>query len=351
MFKPACILACALSLAAAELPPNQWVRLAQDSAGGRRGSALRYAPPTGAFFLWGFIDHDPELPQEHPLMEAPEYDVVAFDPLDARWRSHLPPRREREWGRKLPLAYIPRTYSAITTGSERTVLRGPTDERGGVPRPDLNIVFDQVEWHPDLKSLVYFTGGLTAAYHPAERHWSDLRPAHAPPPVVGGSLAFDPVNREMVLFGGGHVAERNRDGKLVGYTGTWALRGGDWRRVPSNLEPPPRMNTRLVADTRNGLLVLFGGDGQSRFLADTWIYDCKTRAWRVSRAPAGPEPRAGHFTVYDPGTGWVIVGGGYNRRDLTDMWATTPPPTAGAGSPQRRPPDSTSAPIWPPTSA
>jgi hypothetical protein len=25
--------------------------------------------------------------------------------------------------------------------------------------------------------------------------------------------------------------------------------------------------------------------------------------------------------VYDPATGWVIVGGGYNRRDLTDMWA------------------------------
>jgi hypothetical protein len=25
--------------------------------------------------------------------------------------------------------------------------------------------------------------------------------------------------------------------------------------------------------------------------------------------------------VYDPETGWVIVGGGYSRRDLTDMWA------------------------------
>ena len=25
--------------------------------------------------------------------------------------------------------------------------------------------------------------------------------------------------------------------------------------------------------------------------------------------------------MYDPETGWVIIGGGYNRRDLTDMWA------------------------------
>ena len=38
-------------------------------------------------------------------------------------------------------------------------------------------------------------------------------------------------------------------------------------------------------------------------------------------AGAGPEPRAGHFTVYDPEFGWIILGGGYNRRDLTDMWA------------------------------
>ncbi len=81
------------------------------------------------------------------------------------------------------------------------------------------------------------------------------------------------------------------------------------------------MNTRMVTDTRNQVLVLFGGDGQSHYLADTWLYDLKSREWRLSKAPGGPEARAGHFTVYDPQTGWVIIGGGYNRRDLTDMWA------------------------------
>src|SRR5262249_46089751 len=50
------------------------------------------------------------------------------------------------------------------------------------------------------------------------------------------------------------------------------------------------------------------------------IFDLKSRTWRESKAP-GPEPRAGHFTVYDPVSGLVIIGGGYNRRDLTDMWA------------------------------
>src|SRR5262245_32714242 len=149
---------------AADLPANEWVQLVQDPAGGRRGSAVRYAPDAGAFFLWGFFDHDPAFPQEQALMEVPEYDMVAFEPGVGRWQNHLPKPREREWSRKLPLAVVPRTYAAITTGSERTVLRGATNDAPGVPRPDLNIVFDQVVWHPGVKSLVYFTGGLTAAY-------------------------------------------------------------------------------------------------------------------------------------------------------------------------------------------
>lgn len=256
-------------------------------------------------------------------MPIPEYDVVAFDPAEGRWRSHLPPQREKDWSRRLPLAWIPRTYAGITTGSERTLMRGPNDQAGGVARPDLNMVFDQVAYHPPSRSLIYFTGGLTAAYEVAARRWRDLAPAQSPPPVLAGSLEYDPIHDELVLFGGGHVAERAPDGRLAGYTGTWTYRPRDnqWRRLPALILPPPRMNTRMVCDRRNQVLVLFGGDGQSRYLADTWLFDLARREWRPSRATGGPEARAGHVTVYDPETGWVIIGGGYNRTDLTDMWA------------------------------
>jgi hypothetical protein len=309
-------------LLAPQEPPNTWVELRKDPAGGRRGSSIRWAPEAGAFLLWGFMDHDPDLPQEHPVIEVPEYDMVSFDPAERQWRPHFPRSREADWKKKLPPATVPRTYSGITTGSERTVLRGLSGE-GGVARPDLNIVFDQAAYHPPTKSLVYFTGGLTAAYDVASRRWTDLAPPRSPPPVLGGSLAHDPVNDEIVLFGGGHVAEPGPDGKLSGFTGTWvySFKERDWRPLKVDLQPPPRMCTRMVTDAKNQAIVLFGGDGQSRFLADTWIYDLKARAWRASRAPGGPEARAGHFTVYDPETGWVILGGGYNRRDLADMWA------------------------------
>ncbi len=307
----------------AQLPANTWTLLRQDPAGARRGSALRYAPKAGVFVLWGFMNDDPDLLQEQPLMRIPEYDVVAFDLAGKQWQSQFPFEWEAAWKKQLPLAYVPRTYSGITTGSERTVLRGPTADREGVPRPDLNIVFDQVAYHPPTDSLIYFTGGLTAAYHVQKRRWTDLRPSQSPPPVLAGSLAYDPLHDEIVLFGGGHVAEQGRDGRIVGYTGTWSYRFRENRWLPLALEtqPPPRMNTRLVCDTKNQQLVLFGGDAQSHYLADTWIFDLKTRTWRPSKAASGPEARAGHFTVYDPETGWVIIGGGYNQKDLTDMWA------------------------------
>lgn len=318
-----CASCASVACLAQDLPPNRWVELVRDPTGARRGSAIRYEPSAGQFFLWGFMNGDPELPQEQPLMEIPEFDVVVFDAAVRRWRNHLPAQAEKEWSRRLPLAYVPRTYAGITTGSERSVMRNATDDEPAVPRPDLNIVFDQVAYRPADHSLYYFTGGLMAAYDTARRRWRDLRPAHSPPPVLGGSLAYDPLHDEIILFGGGHVAERAPDGALRGYTGTWvySVRENDWRQLPLRVQPPPRMVTRIVTDSRNQVLVVFGGDGQTRYLADTWIFDLKTRTWREAKAAGGPAPRAGHFTVYDPETGLTLIGGGYNRKDLADMWA------------------------------
>lgn len=311
---------------AQELPEGRWSELHRDHLGARRGSSFRYVEKSGHFLLWGFMTPTMNLLQEHPLLEVPEYDMVAFDPATRKWTNHLPPQAEREWSKKLPLAYVPRTYSALTTGSERTIMRGLSNDPPAVPRPDLNIVFDQVAYRPADDSLYYFTGGLTARYDVAKRRWHDLNPAHTPPPVMAGSLAYDPLHDELVLVGGGHIAEKTGNAPPRGYTGTWIFRikENDWVQLPPGVQPPPRMVTRAVTDTRNQTLVLFGGDGQRTYLADTWIFDLKTRQWRESKAPAGPPPRAGHFTVYDPVSGKVIIGGGHNRKDLADMWAYDP---------------------------
>ena len=53
----------------ADIPQfNRWVQVSKDMAGARPGSALRYVPESHAFFLWGFMNDDPDLLQEQPLM-------------------------------------------------------------------------------------------------------------------------------------------------------------------------------------------------------------------------------------------------------------------------------------------
>ena len=301
--------------------PNTWNRVAQDEQGARRSSSFRYVEEGGYFLLWGFhgyVMSDYGNP-EKPWHGNKEYDLVAFDPRTGRWESRLPFEREEQWRATPPPMHMCSYYQGITIGSHRPQLK----EREGVLRPDLNIVFDQVTYDRRRARMIYFTGGRTFAYDVKARKWSDAAPEGGPPPVLGGSLCYDRRNDEVVLFGGGHVAEPGPGGAPVGWTGTWIYQCANarWKPLPGGTQPPPRLCTRLVEDTKNGVLVAFGGDSHTDYLADTWIYDTRTRQWRASRAPGGPPPRAGHFTVYDPGTGWVIIGGGYNRQDLTDMWA------------------------------
>ena len=43
------------------------------------------------------MNDDPELLQEQPLMQIPEYDMVTFDPDEGRWRNHFPVECQREF--------------------------------------------------------------------------------------------------------------------------------------------------------------------------------------------------------------------------------------------------------------
>ena len=304
-----------------DIPDNTWTLLAKDEQGARRNSSFRYADDQGCFVLWGFMGFvteyygNPEVPYE----DNAEYDIVVFDPRVGRWENQFPFEKEEEYSRELPPMHLCGYYQGITTGSRRTQLK----VRQGVLRPDLNMVFDQVAYDSRRSRMVYFTGGRTFAYDTKKRAWFDIAHGASPPPVMGGSLCYDPFNDRIVLAGGGHVAEAAENGGLAGYTGTWLYdcQLGEWSPLESESQPSPRMCTRLVCDTKNEVLVLFGGDAQSEYRADTWVFDTRTSQWRKSGSPGGPPPRAGHFTVYDPATGWVIIGGGYNRQDLTDMWA------------------------------
>lgn len=303
-----------------ELPPNTWSRILREDHGARRFSSFRYVPHIDRFLLWGFHGYtsDKYGDQDEPWSGNKEYDMVAYNPEEGRWENHLPKNKLNEWSKSLPPMHLTSRYQGITPGYYPPQLK----EREGVLRPDLNIIGDQVAYDSKRHRMVYFTGGRTFAYKVEERKWLAIDGETPPPPVSFGSLCYDPFKDRIILFGGGHVAEPGPEGRAVGYTDTWTYdcESGQWSPVDTGGDPPPRMCTRLVYDNRNKVIVVFGGDSQSHWLADTWMLDLKSDTWRKSKSPRMPQARAGHFTVYDPATGLVIVGGGYNHGELTDMW-------------------------------
>jgi hypothetical protein len=306
---------------APKLKPNTWSRMAEDLQGARRFSSFRYVPDIDRFLLWGFygfISDNYGNPEE-PWTDNKEYDMVSFNLRDGHWENHLPKSKQAEWSKALPPMHQVDSYMGITPGYYYSQLK----EREGVVRPDLNIVGDQVTFDSKRRRMVYFIAGRTFAYDVTNRTWSDIAAGVNPPPVSFGSLCYDPFNDRIVLFGGGHVAEPGPDGRPVGYTGTWMYDCGtsQWTRVKTSGDPSPRMCARMVCDTKHEVMVVFGGDAQTHWLQDTWKFDLKNYDWVKSKSTRAPEARAGHFAVYDPATGFVLVGGGFNRKDLTDMWA------------------------------
>jgi hypothetical protein len=302
------------------IPHNTWIEISRDTTGGRRSSSIRYAESEGAFLLWGFHGYRSSYygSPEKPWDGNNEYDIVALNVANGSWESHLPFDKQDEWAVDPPPMHMASYYQGITIGSHRPQLK----VRDGILRPDLNIVFDQVTWDSRRNRMVYFTGGRTLAYDLNLREWSDICLGNTAPPVFGGSLCYDPVNDQIVLTGGGHVAELDSHGNLTGSAGTWIFdcEYGNWSPANCETEPPARMSSRLVYDNKNDLMVLFGGDHHTHYLSDTWIFDPVNLEWKKSETSEGPQARSGHFTVFDSETGFVIIGGGHNHEDLTDMW-------------------------------
>jgi hypothetical protein len=86
-------------------------------------------------------------------------------------------------------------------------------------------------------------------------------------------------------------------------------------------EPPGRARSQIALDAGKNQIVLFGGDGLDRTLSDTWVYDCKTRAWEQRFPEKCPAPRAGHILAWLPVAKKIVLAGGYSRVPLDqEIW-------------------------------
>ncbi len=163
---------------------------------------------------------------------------------------------------------------------------------------------------------------LTHASDPGSANWTKLSPATSPSARFGQAMAYDPVSKKIVLFGG------------IGKTylnDTWTFDGTTWTKQQTPVAPPVRTGSSMGFDKRTHKLVMFGGFNgghtKSAFLQDTWLWDGATSTWTEATMKSSPPRATGPVMFNDPLTGKVVMFGGWNPTqkvpNLNKTWRWT----------------------------
>jgi len=160
-----------------------------------------------------------------------------------------------------------------------------------------------------LGKVVMFGGpdNETWEWDGTSKTWTEQFPAHSPSPRQA-TLAYDVSTNEVILFGGSFTGYHF-------YGDTWAYNGVDWVQQNPATSPPARTDNGLAFDPILKAVVLFGGlagpcedCGEGR-LNDTWVWNGKS--WTQLQPPKNPEPSSGLSFTYDGTTKGMLLFGGW----------------------------------------
>lgn len=318
MGKPSLIILILVSLLFSQ---NAWRKSPQNEIGKRIFPAIVYCPDSNRFILsMGVIDDT-----------VSPYAEMMYDPALGKWMNMLP--EDSLYG-----VWADSTGNAYGRGAARYAnfntyyfeFKDIIEAGGHYLRPYLRDAsqsrsYYQYAYNGDDKKIYYYMNNFTFTYNTLTRRFDTLSPAVHPAMSEGGdvrlkwgSMCYDPINREILLFGGGGV---DMDG---GAPGTWVYRpsANTWTRLRPAAEPPSRALAPLVYDAKNQVIVMFGGDHLDVLFSDTWVYQCATREWVKKNPPLSPSPRAGHALLYLPKSQAVVLVGGFVYTSATGYQGT-----------------------------
>lgn len=303
---------------------NTWVKATGAENGGRENAAMFYWPDSSRFLLtMGYTTINPQ-----GDFSISPYDVQRFTVPEGHWVNYLPndslfgsaavsdslEALAGKWADSTGLA-----YGNGRTAGNLFYYHFYFKPVQGYLRPNLyyggGSAHNQYAYDSHQGKIYYCIQNLLFTYTPAVRRWDTLSMVNNPALSEGGStslwwgaMAYDPVNRELVLFGGSN-ADVNH-----GSLGTWVMPTSDntWRKLDLATQPLPRAMSAMAYDPVNQCIVLFGGDHLDYLLSDTWVYHCASRAWEKKTPALAPAPRAGHALMYLPKSGKIALLGGFD---------------------------------------
>lgn len=148
--------------------------------------------------------------------------------------------------------------------------------------------------------------------------WTQLTPATSPAARAYPSMAYDPVSKKIILFGGFSAKGYLND--------TWTFDGTTWTKLTTSSAPPVRTNASMTFDKGSRKLIMFGGYNGSNYLGDTWTFDGSTSTWTNANPTTAPKAVTGPMLFPDPVNGHADVYGGFDGmfyQATTYQWSGT----------------------------
>jgi hypothetical protein len=195
----------------AKAPANTWVKIHQAKTGAREQPIFVWASKAGKFVLSaGQIARSGGVPRH--------YDTEEFDLAKTRWVNAYPPGMEKDRPESGPVSaeYTQQRAKHRYNGGSSFYQDGKYLRPGTGGQWHIARTFGEYGYAPDESeggSIYAFLWGHTLRYDVAGRVWTDIK-AGRPKNRVWGSMAYDPVNREIVHAGG--AGGRETDGSIHG---------------------------------------------------------------------------------------------------------------------------------------
>lgn len=148
--------------------------------------------------------------------------------------------------------------------------------------------------------------------------WREV-PTHGDIPErrSNSTLSHDPVNNQLLLFGGGGANKQRFNA-----VSTLDLVTFNWIEIqPFETDSAPWERTYHVAEFKYPFLVVFGGESVDD-LGDLWVYDVRNLTWEeVKTQEIGPCPRRFHTSCLG-GDKMYIMGGCHGKYNcLGDLYS------------------------------
>lgn len=126
-----------------------------------------------------------------------------------------------------------------------------------------------------------------------------------PPARTQARMAYDPLTRNTILFGGGTALDTGT-GRFYQFNDTWLWNGVRWFERFPETSPPPRAAHVMV--TMRDRIVVFGGKNDILQIGDTWVY--QNEEWHELHPLTSPSARFVAGATYDPIRDRIVMFGG-----------------------------------------